>query len=257
MKWIILLFIAVLASSCLTSQLLESNIDLSSLPPDSYSFNRAYYDKDSLLHLDFNNLRGSNVKKNYYTVTINVNAIVNEYDKYATGNVTFKRRFSRKYLATDASKLICDSTCNIGYSSANIPLLNFSDVKAKYAQTLDVITDSSLMVYVNLLSDNCILKPHSNNWHQPEPANNYPQEVYVVQTPANPERYVALRIPLINEEGKWGLLPITLFLDVITSPIQLGFYILSHKSDDHNSGKKHERRDDTKRTIHPSVEYHH
>ena len=111
------------------------------------------------------------------------------------------------------------------------------------------------MVYVNLLNDNCIIKPISTNRYQSDPAINYPKSVYVVQTPNNAERYVALRIPLINGEGKWALLPFTLFLDIVTSPIQLGFTILTHKSDDNNTEKRHERKSNIE--PHPKVVYHH
>ena len=257
-QFIFPILIILLSSSCFTAQLLDSNIDLSSVPADSYSFYRAYYSKDSLLHIDFNNLKNNNGTRNYYSITVDINAIVNEYDKYAKDNVLFNRQFSRKYLVTDARTLIYDSACNIGYNYTNTPLLNFGDVKARYTKTLETLTDSSLMVYVNILNDNCILKPTNNRRYNPEPPINYPKDVYILQTPADPDRYVALRIPLINGNSKLALLPFTIFLDVVTSPIQFGFYVLSHKSDDNNAENKHHRNDNTKPApFHPTNPQHH
>ncbi len=234
-----LITIVFLFDSCFTSSLIDSNIDVSSIPSDSYRFNRAYYSADSLLHLDFNNLKNEASEKRYFSVTVDVNNILAEYDKHRI----VRDRSYRQYNVMSISNLLCDSNCNVNYS--NTSLLRFGDVKVHYLTNLETIQDSSLLTYTDLLNDQCLITPTTGNCnYYTQPPVNDPKDVYVLQTLREPNRFVALRMPFINGTTKLSLLPVTLILDIITSPFQLGFYAITHKSEHTDEHRKRDKNND-------------
>ncbi len=246
---ILSIFISLALSSCFTSKLLEDDTNISAVAPKNYSFNRAYYTSDSLLHLDFNNLNSKTEKTSFYSISLDINTILNEYDRIKDNyNANFKGRFSRKYDIISGSTLELDTQCQLNNHYPEAILLNFDEIKAKYNATLGSVPDSSLIMYTDVIEDNCIHKPrYSNcNYYSPATAINTPWYVYVLPTLKLPNRYVALRIPLRNSETKLKYLPIAIILDVITSPIQFGFYCITHKTDNGNPGKKPDRVDNSK-----------
>jgi len=231
----------ILFSSCFTSSLLDSNLDVSSIPPDTYRFNRAYYSSDSLLHIDFENLKNNNPQKRFSSLTIDLNNILAAYDN----SKLYRSKYYRPYNVMSISNLVCDTNCNVNYH--NTSLLVFGDEKVRYSSDLTLIQDSSLLTYTDLLNDACILTSGTGkySYYTQQPINN-PKDVYVLQTLRDPNRFVALRIPLVNGDTKLGLLPVTIMLDIITSPFQLGFFALTHKSDhgdEHRKRDKHEHED--------------
>ena len=246
---ILLLLVPLLLSSCFTSKLLEDDTNVSAVSPKDYSFNRAYYTSDSILHLDFNNLASKLEKTSYYSIAFDINTLLKEYDRIKeNNNANFKGHFSRKYDISSGSDLVLDTTCNLTYHYPEATLLSFEEIKAKYATTLGAVPDSSLIMYTDIVADNCVMKPRYSNcsFYSPEAAINSPWYVYIIPTLSNSNRYVALRIPLRNSETKMKYLPFTLIMDIVTSPIQFGFYCITHKSDNVNSGKKTDRVDNTK-----------
>ena len=232
--------IIMLFSSCFTSSLLDSNLDVSSIPPDTYRFNRAYYTPDSLLNIDFENFKNNNPDKRYSSISININNILTEYDK----SNLYRSKYYRPYNVMSISNLVCDSSCNVNYH--NTSLLVFGDEKVHFSSSLALIQDSSLLTYTDLLNDECILKSSKGKCsYYTQPPINDPKDVYVLQTLRDPNRFIALRIPLVNGDTKLGLLPVTIMLDIITSPFQLGFYAFTHKSDHGDEHRKNDKRDDS------------
>ena len=239
MKFIFPLFaFLLLFTSCFTTSLLNSKVDISSLPADSYSFNRAFYTPDSLLHIDFNNLKNSTSQNLFLSITIDINNILTEYDEHKL----LRGKYCRQYNVKRISDLVCDSSCGVNYG--NTSLLTFGDFKVHYSADLEPIQDSTLLTYTDLLNDQCVVKSTNidrrNEYEVPE---NDPKDVYVLQTLRDPNRFVALRIPLINRGTKLSLLPLTIMLDIITSPFQFGFYVVTHKgenNDEHKKSVKHE-----------------
>ncbi len=229
----------ILFSSCFTSSLLDSNLDVSSIPPDAYRFNRAYYTSDSLLHIDFENLKNNNPQKRYSSITLDINNILAEYDKCRL----YKSKYYRPYHVRSITSLVCDTNCNVNYR--NTSLLIFGDEKVQYTSSLAFIQDSSLLTYTDLLNDECVMKYRTGKGsYYTQPPVNDPKDVYVLQTLRDPNRFVALRIPLVNGDTKLSLLPVTIMLDIVTSPFQLGFYAITHKSDHGDEHRKKNKQED-------------
>ncbi len=246
---ILILFITITFTSCFTSKLYEEDTNVSAVAPKDYSFNRAYYTSDSVLHLDFNNLNSITEKTSYYSTSFDINTILKEYDRIKeNNNANFKGRFSRKYDISSGVNLVLDSTCNLNNHYPEAILLSFDEIKASYQSKLSAVPDSSLIMYTDVIADNCILKPRYSNsdYYTTVSAINTPWYVYVIPTLSSHNRYVALRIPLRNSETKLKYLPLSIILDVITSPIQFGFYCITHKSDKGTNGNKPDRVDNTK-----------
>ncbi len=250
MNRIIQLFlITLIFCSCFTSKLLEEDTNVSAIAPKDYSFNRAYYTSDSILHLDFNNLNSKTEKTSYFSTSFDINTILKEFDRIKENkNANFKGRFSRKFNIISGANLVIDSTCNINNYYPEATLLSFDEIKVTYQTKLSPVPDSSLIMYTDVIADNCIMKPrYSNcNYYSPVAAINSPWYVYVIPTLSSPNRYVALRIPLRNSETKMKYLPFTLIMDIVTSPIQFGFYCITHTSDKGTNGSKPNRVDNSK-----------
>ena len=246
---ILLLLISMLLISCFTSKLLEDDTNVSAIAPKDYSFNRAYYTSDSILHLDFNNLNSKTEKTSYFSTSFDINTILKEYDRIKENkNANFKGRFSRKFNILSGASLVLDSTCNVNNYYPEATLLSFDEIKVSYLSKLNPVPDSSLIMYTDVIADNCIMKPrYSNcNYYSPVAAINTPWYVYVIPTLSSSNRYVALRMPLRTNETKMKYLPFTLIMDIVTSPIQFGFYCITNNSGKVLNGDKPNRVDNSK-----------
>ena len=233
MKYFVLLtVVSLLFTSCFTTSLLDNSQDVSSLSPHTYSLNRAYYTHDGLLHLDFNNLENKIQNKSFYSLTLDINAILDEYNKSNNDSyVKFSGRFSRKYRAVSACKPVYDTGCSTYYQNNSIVFIDFRDTKVEEKASLLPIPDSNLMVYTDVVHTECVNKPGSHHEYYNENTVNSPNDVYILQALKESNRLVALRIPLNNGNSKFEMLPAALLLDIITSPIQFGFYVVTHKGE--------------------------
>ena len=233
MKYLVLLIVlSLLFTSCFTTSLLDNSQDLSSLSPHTYSLNRAYYTHDGLLHLDFNNLENKVHNRNYYTLSLDVNSILDEYGKSNNDSyLKFSGRFSRRYRAVSASKPVYDTGCSSFYQNNSIVFIDFRDTKVEEVASLAAIPDSNLMVYTDVVHCDCINKPGSHHEYYNDNTTNSPNDVYVLQALKDPNKLLALRIPLTNGNSKLEMLPAALLLDIITSPIQFGFYVVTNKGE--------------------------
>ena len=234
MKYFIsLTLITLLLSSCFTSSLLNSNGDSTpSLSAHSYSLNRAYYTHDGLLHLDFNNLENKVQNGSFYTITLDVNTILEEYKNSTNGDyVKYSGKFARRNRVASISKPSFDSACNTYYQNNNILFVDFRDFKVKEISSLSPIPDSNLMVYTDVVNSDCMNKPGKHPVYYNEGTDNSPNDVYVLQALRDSNKLLALRIPLYSSSLKMELLPAALLLDIITSPFQFGFYVLSNKGE--------------------------
>ncbi len=239
-------------SSCFTTSLLDQSPDISSISPNSYNLNRAYYTQDGLLYLDYNSLDNKYLNKKYFTLAIDINTILEEYNKSNNkGYVKFSGSFARKYKAASASVPVLDTGCNNYYQNSNMVFIDFRDAKVEEISTLNAIPDSNLMVYTDVVNSDCINKPGSHHEYYNEKTINSPNDVFVLQALKDSNRLVALRIPLTNGITKLGLLPVTLLLDLITSPIQFGFYVATHK-EEHVPHKKQEQKEVKIQPINPT-----
>lgn len=227
-----LIIISLLFTSCFTTSLLDNSQDISSLSPNNYSLNRAFYTHDGLLHLDFNNLDNNFQNKKFYQVSLDVNAILDEYNKSNNGSyVKFKGRFARRYRAASVCLPINDTGCNTYFQRNNLVFIDFRDVKVVETSTLDAIPDSNLMAYTEVIHSDCINKPGSHREYYNENTVNSPNDVYVLQSLKDANKLLALRIPLTCGNTKLDMLPAALLLDILTSPIQFGFYVVTHKGE--------------------------
>lgn len=253
MKYVIsLTLIATFFSSCFTRSLLNSSGEITpTLSAQSYSLDRAYYTHDGLLHLDFNNLENKDQYVNFYTTTLDVNNILEEYNKSIDKNyIKFSGRFARRNRVASISKPSFDSACNTYYQNNNLLFIDFRDVKVNATNSLNPIPDSNLMVYTDVVTSDCMNKPGNHPAYYNEGTENSPTDVYVLQALKDSNRLVALRVPLSNKNLKTELLPFTILLDLITSPIQIGFYFMTNKEES-VPYRREMKRDDKFQPINP------
>ncbi len=231
MRYLFVLFVpAILLSSCFTSNLLKKETNVSAIPSDSYSFNRAYYDTDSLLHIDFTNNTPTRKKMNYYGITIDINAILKEYSNSTVDPVYFRRRFVRKYNAISATSINRNCTCSKIFDYNNGTLINFRDIKVDYFKTLPPVADSIMLYGVDQVPANCcwIIDDINDDGLDVVPVNK-PTTIFIIPVSDSLGSFVALRFPLKDRSTKMGVLPLYLLADIVTSPIQLIGLIIENK----------------------------
>jgi len=231
MRLILLLLIqSILFSSCFTSNLLHKETKVSAIPSGSYSFTRAYYSNDSLLHLDFKNNESRRKKTNYYGITIDINAILNEYTKSIVEPVYFDKKLIRKYNAMSATSIIRNCTCPSIFNFNAGVLINFKEIRVNYFSTLPAIADSCILKGTDTEPANCcwLIDDVKDDDMDVAPVNT-PTTIFIIPVADSSIGYVALRFPLKDHTTKVGVLPLTILADIVTSPIQLVGLVIADK----------------------------
>jgi hypothetical protein len=250
MKYIFLLpIMAITFNSCFTSKLLSEETNVSAIPPDAYSYKRAYYSSDSILHIDFTNNYSHRRKTTYYGISLNINAILKAYYKNNEDIVYFKHKITRKYRATSARSILKNCTCIETYNDRNALLMDFDDIRVTYMRTLPLINDSTLIIKkADILDANCCTQPDIDDDDDYCVPINQPTTIYMMPIADTTIGFVALRFPLKSHKTKIAFLPLTFLLDAITSPIQLGVAILENKlngNDDSNNYNETNKRNNS------------
>jgi hypothetical protein len=235
--FVVLLAITTAFCSCITTSMLSDKKKLSYIANDTYSFTRAYYGADSLLHIDFLNNNSKRRKTRYYSVAVNVLAAVSEYCKINNGFVTFGGKARRHTGAICAGPMVENCTCPEAVRYGPAILVDFKDMRVTYNAALPPL-GNSLPLKGGVAAIDCCLAPgpddsDDNDGQETQQVNNV-TPIYIMPLPAgnaadtNPG-FVGVRLRLQNHHSKLALVPFTLLLDVITSPVQLGLLVLNDK----------------------------
>ena len=235
--------LAVTCSSCFTANLLNDKNKPSYIPNDSYSLTRTYYGGDSLLHFDFLNDNSKRPKTRYYTIALNVNAILQQYYREGGGDVDFSRKLARRNRAISAWAVMKNCTCVEAFRYGNAVLIDVKNTRVRYLRNLPPVNYAALIKNAGLLATDCCWAPRTDDEDNNEehgndntpPVNNI-TPIYVVPiAPKNPgdsaQDFVAVRMRLKNRRTKIAWVPLTLMLDIVTSPVQLGILWLNSNAD--------------------------
>lgn len=244
---------AVTLTSCFTAGLLNDKNKPSYIANDSYSFNRAYYCSDSILHIDLMNDNSKRRKTRYYSIALNVNAVLQQYFKQGDETVYFNNKTARQYRAISACAMIKSCSCTEALHYGNTVLIDFKDTRVIYLDALPPVNKSSLAKPLGLVGTYCCWQPQTNeNYDDGDDDNSAVVDnvtpIYIIPIASDGAgdssmpRFVAIRMRLKNRRTKLALVPLTVLLDVVTSPIQLGVLLLTKKADDNdgqiNKGQK-------------------